>query len=88
MPLTIPGMKPVQIVGMNGLNGMNLNGMGTLPTSMSALNGINSYNALNFGMMDPLLMASGIPQTAANFTGKVRVGVAAVKTGSPKFAPY
>ena len=81
--------------GMHLNGGMNLNGVGTfqVPTSMPSLNGVNGLNALNFGMMEPLLMAGGMPhhaisQSAANFTGKVRVGVAAVKTGSPKFAPY
>ncbi|XP_045210009.1 poly(rC)-binding protein 3-like isoform X4 [Mercenaria mercenaria] len=84
MPLTIPAMKPLQFVGMNGLS--------TLPANLSSFNGINGINGLNFQFMDPLLMAGGVPQPgpqpASNFTGKVRLGMAAVKTGSPKFAPY
>lgn len=84
MPLTIPAMKPLQIIGMNGLS--------TLPTNLSSYNGLSGLNGLNFPLMDPLLMTGGIPQPApqpgTNFTGKVRLGMAAVKTGSPKFAPY
>lgn len=84
MPLTIPAMKPLQIVGMNGLN--------TLPANLTSFNGMSSLNGFNFQFMDPLLMAGGVPQPApqptTNFTGKVRLGMAAVKTGSPKFAPY
>lgn len=90
MPLTIPAMKPLQIIGMNGMNG--LNGLNTLPANLSSFNGINGLNGLNFQFMDPLLMAGCVPQPGfqpgTNFTGKVRLGMAAVKTGSPKFSPY
>jgi hypothetical protein len=87
MSLTIPAMKPLQLMGMNGLSAMPAN-----LSSFNGINGLNSINGLNFQFMDPLLMAGGVPQPgpqpASNFTGKVRLGMAAVKTGSPKFAPY
>ena len=93
MPLTIPAatMKPptMQLLGMNGMAGLStMNGLNGLGGGLSAING------LNFGLVDhPLVMTTGLTQPAApphpgNFTGKVRVGYAAVKTGSPKFAPY
>jgi len=80
---------------MNGFNG--LNGLNHWQPSIQSFNGLpaglnGGLNGLNFGLVDPMMINCGmtqpIPHSAANFTGKVRVGVAAVKTGSPKFSPY
>ncbi|XP_052806873.1 poly(rC)-binding protein 3-like isoform X4 [Mya arenaria] len=94
MPMTsmnFPGMKPLQIIGMNGLNGLQpLPGSYPSIPSLPGMNG--GLNGLNYGLIDPMFINCGIGQpmhhSAANFTGKMRVGVAAVKTGSPKFSPY
>ncbi|XP_052213343.1 poly(rC)-binding protein 3-like isoform X4 [Dreissena polymorpha] len=90
--MALPGsMKPLQLIGMNGLNG--LSAMHPAYHSLPGFPGMNgSLNGLSLQMFDPMMFSCGInqalPQTAPNFTGKLRVGVAAVKTGSPKFTPY
>lgn len=85
------GMKPLQLIGMNGFNG--LSAMQPTYHSLPGFPGMNgSLNGLSLQMFDPMMFSCGInqalPQATPNFTGKLRVGVAAVKTGSPKFTPY
>ena len=104
MPISIPAMKHYQVIGMNGMGGLpGINGLsagisGSSLTSagLTTVNGLNAglpaMNVNGYSVLDPMLLTNGfgqaLPQQASSFTGKVRVGVAAVKTGSPKFAPY
>ena len=74
----MPGLQTINGLQMPGINGMN---------SMNGMTGLNGY----LGMMDPSLLMASIPQPLPQQPGsygKVRLGMAAVKTGSPKFAPY
>lgn len=48
------------------------------------LNGLSGLTGLNMPIMDPAAVA----MAANNFTGKMRVGLSAVKAGTAKFAPY
>lgn len=94
----------LQLMGMNGMHGINGgNGISHMPglqtingLQMPGINGMNSMNGMTglngyLGMMDPSLLMASIPQPLPQQPGsygKVRLGMAAVKTGSPKFAPY
>lgn len=73
-PLAIPLNIPTMKPTMQliGLNGLN------------GLGGMSGLSGLNMPILDPAAAAL----TANNFTGKMRVGLSAVKTGTAKFAPY
>lgn len=73
-PLAFPLNIPTMKPTMQliGLNGLN------------GLGGMSGLSGLNMPILDPAAAAL----TANNFTGKMRVGLSTVKTGTAKFAPY